>query len=61
MPPGGGPPVMHQHDPGEIYYVLEGTFTFYVGHPGNPEDVRRGDRHRRGCRPAGRWNSTHRP
>lgn len=41
LPPGGGPPVMHQHDPGEIYYVLEGTFTFYVGHPGNPEDVRR--------------------
>jgi mannose-6-phosphate isomerase-like protein (cupin superfamily) len=33
MPPGGGPPVLHRHDPGEIYYVLEGEFTFYVGHP----------------------------
>ena len=22
---------MHRHDPGEIYYVLEGEFTFYVG------------------------------
>jgi mannose-6-phosphate isomerase-like protein (cupin superfamily) len=33
MPPGGGPPVMHRHDPGEIYYVLEGAFTFYVGLP----------------------------
>lgn len=41
MPPGGGPPVMHQHDPGEIYYVLEGTFTFYVGDANKAEDVRR--------------------
>jgi quercetin dioxygenase-like cupin family protein len=31
MPPGGGPPVMHRHDPGEIYHVLEGEFTFYTG------------------------------
>jgi mannose-6-phosphate isomerase-like protein (cupin superfamily) len=31
MPPGGGPPVMHRHDPGEVYRVLEGEFTFYVG------------------------------
>jgi mannose-6-phosphate isomerase-like protein (cupin superfamily) len=31
MPPGGGPPVMHRHDPGEVYHVLEGEFTFYVG------------------------------
>lgn len=31
MPPGGGPPVMHRHDPGEIFYVLSGEFTFYVG------------------------------
>jgi len=30
MPPGGGPPVMHRHDPGEIYYVLDGEFTIYV-------------------------------
>ena len=34
MPPGGGPPVMHRHRPGEIYHVLEGEFTFYVGDPG---------------------------
>jgi quercetin dioxygenase-like cupin family protein len=31
MPPGGGPPVMHSHKPGEVYHVLEGAFTFYVG------------------------------
>jgi len=31
MPPGGGPPVMHRHDPGEVYHVLAGKFTFYVG------------------------------
>ena len=30
MPPGGGPPVMHRHAPGEIYYVTEGEFTFYT-------------------------------
>lgn len=34
MPPGGGPPIMHRHAPGEIYYVREGEFTFYLGHPG---------------------------
>jgi len=33
MPPGGGPPVMHRHDPGEVYHVLEGEFTFYIGDP----------------------------
>ena len=31
MPPGGGPPVMHRHAPGEVYRVLDGEFTFYVG------------------------------
>ena len=31
MPPGGGPPVLHRHDPSEVYHVLEGEFTFYVG------------------------------
>ena len=31
MPPGGGPPVMHRHQPGEVYHVLEGEFAFYVG------------------------------
>jgi mannose-6-phosphate isomerase-like protein (cupin superfamily) len=30
MPPNGGPPVMHRHDPSEVYYVLQGEFTFYV-------------------------------
>ena len=30
MPPGGGPPVLHRHAPGEIYYVTSGEFTFYV-------------------------------
>ncbi|WP_322919235.1 cupin domain-containing protein [Nocardioides renjunii] len=39
MPPGGGPPVMHRHDPGEVYHVLEGEFAFYVGPPGG--DIRR--------------------
>jgi mannose-6-phosphate isomerase-like protein (cupin superfamily) len=39
MPPGGGPPLMHRHAPSEIYYVLEGEFTFYVGEP--PSSVRR--------------------
>jgi quercetin dioxygenase-like cupin family protein len=33
MPPGGGPPVMHRHEPSEIYHVLAGEFTFYVGDP----------------------------
>ena len=33
MPPGGGPPVMHRHAPSEVYYVLEGEFTFYLGDP----------------------------
>jgi mannose-6-phosphate isomerase-like protein (cupin superfamily) len=31
MPPGGGPPVMHRHEPAEVYHVLEGEFTFYTG------------------------------
>jgi mannose-6-phosphate isomerase-like protein (cupin superfamily) len=36
MQPGGGPPVMHRHDPGEVYYVLDGEFTFYIGGFGRP-------------------------
>jgi len=41
MPPGGGPPVMHRHDPGEVYHVLEGEFAFYVGgaDPGSRDGV----------------------
>jgi mannose-6-phosphate isomerase-like protein (cupin superfamily) len=31
MPPGGGAPVMHRHAPGEVYHVLDGEFTFYIG------------------------------
>jgi mannose-6-phosphate isomerase-like protein (cupin superfamily) len=33
MPPGGGPPVMHRHDPGEVYFVLRGEFAFYAEDP----------------------------
>jgi mannose-6-phosphate isomerase-like protein (cupin superfamily) len=38
MPPGGGPPIMHRHEPGEVYHVLEGEFTFYVGDPNDRVD-----------------------
>lgn len=31
MPPGGGPPVMHRHAPSEVYSVIAGELTFYVG------------------------------
>ncbi|MFB9358329.1 cupin domain-containing protein [Actinoplanes nipponensis] len=31
MRPGGGPPVLHRHEPGEVYHVTAGEFTFYVG------------------------------
>src|SRR5687768_5362742 len=31
MAPGGGPPVMHRHASGEVYYVIEGEFTFHLG------------------------------
>jgi mannose-6-phosphate isomerase-like protein (cupin superfamily) len=37
MPPGGGPPVLHRHAPGEVYHVLEGQLAFYVGDPGAPD------------------------
>jgi mannose-6-phosphate isomerase-like protein (cupin superfamily) len=37
MPPGGGPPVMHRHDPGEVYLVQEGEFTFYIGGADDPD------------------------
>jgi quercetin dioxygenase-like cupin family protein len=36
MPPGGGPPVMHRHEPGEIYHVISGEFTFYTAPEGAP-------------------------
>lgn len=31
MPAGGGPPALHRHDPAEVYRVLEGEFTVYIG------------------------------
>ncbi|WP_152690725.1 cupin domain-containing protein [Jiangella alkaliphila] len=34
MPPGGGPPIMHRHEPGEIYHVLSGEFSGAL--PGAP-------------------------
>jgi mannose-6-phosphate isomerase-like protein (cupin superfamily) len=36
MRPGGGPPVMHRHAPGEVYHVTEGEFTFYLAEPDAP-------------------------
>jgi oxalate decarboxylase/phosphoglucose isomerase-like protein (cupin superfamily) len=30
LPPGGGPPMLHRHDPEELYRVESGTLTFYV-------------------------------
>ena len=30
MPPGGGPPALHRHQPSELYRVERGEFTFYV-------------------------------
>ena len=39
MPPGGGPPLIHRHTPSEVYSVLSGEFTFYLGDP--RESVRR--------------------
>ncbi|QJY45509.1 cupin domain-containing protein [Pseudonocardia broussonetiae] len=34
MPPGGGPPVMHRHEPAEVYFVQRGEFTVYTGELG---------------------------
>ena len=30
MPPGGGPPMLHRHDPVELYRVRSGELAFYV-------------------------------
>jgi quercetin dioxygenase-like cupin family protein len=30
LPPGGGPPMLHRHDPFEAYRVTRGELTFYV-------------------------------
>ncbi len=39
MAPGGGAPVMHRHEPGEVYYVIEGEFTFHLGLGGEARRV----------------------
>ena len=31
MPPGGGPPALHRHEPAELYRVERGEFAFYIG------------------------------
>jgi mannose-6-phosphate isomerase-like protein (cupin superfamily) len=31
MPPGGGPSVLHRHEPAELYRVEHGEFAFYIG------------------------------
>ena len=31
MPPGGGPPALHRHEPAELYRVEHGEFAFYIG------------------------------
>ena len=40
MPPCGGPPLMHRHDPGEVYLVLDGEFTFYTQPDDQPAERR---------------------
>jgi oxalate decarboxylase/phosphoglucose isomerase-like protein (cupin superfamily) len=30
MPPGGGPPLLHRHAPGEVYHLLRGELAFYI-------------------------------
>lgn len=34
VPPGGGPPMLHRHDPFELYRVDAGELTFYLGDEG---------------------------
>jgi oxalate decarboxylase/phosphoglucose isomerase-like protein (cupin superfamily) len=43
IPPGGGPPMLHRHDPFELYRVEEGELTFYVAdESGGVEAMRAG-------------------
>jgi mannose-6-phosphate isomerase-like protein (cupin superfamily) len=44
MPPGGGPPVLHRHAPGEVYHVLDGEFTFITTGPDGAVRRRRAGR-----------------
>ena len=42
IPPGGGPPALHRHDPDEVYRVERGTLTLYTeagGQELGPGDV----------------------
>jgi quercetin dioxygenase-like cupin family protein len=42
IPPGGGPPALHRHDPDEVYRVERGTLTLYTEEGGTelgPGDV----------------------
>jgi mannose-6-phosphate isomerase-like protein (cupin superfamily) len=39
MPPGGGPPLLHRHAPGEVYHILQGEFAFYIGDRDAPDDA----------------------
>jgi quercetin dioxygenase-like cupin family protein len=39
-PPGGGPPPMHTHVPDELFHVIEGDVTLYVGQPDAPSRTR---------------------
>jgi oxalate decarboxylase/phosphoglucose isomerase-like protein (cupin superfamily) len=39
MPPGGGPPMLHRHDPFELYRVDDGELAFYLEDEGG--EVRR--------------------
>jgi hypothetical protein len=57
MPPGGGPPVLHRHDPGEVYYVVDGQFTFYTGGPDTPAERFTAGPGTGCC--SRRWNSSH--
>ena len=34
IPPGGGPPALHRHDPDEVYRVERGTLTLYTEQDG---------------------------
>jgi quercetin dioxygenase-like cupin family protein len=36
-PPGGGPPPLHAHPPDEVFTVVEGSVTLFVGDPLAPE------------------------
>jgi mannose-6-phosphate isomerase-like protein (cupin superfamily) len=41
IPPGGGPPGLHRHDPAETYRVERGELAIYLGGAGVGDDVER--------------------